>query len=180
VRPHHRTFALLLAALAALAMAGCGDDDEADDTPLTGGPAVEAPTLHAEFDSGSIAPPYNHAAVFEIRAEDSSMHAQYTLMYRYRDGAGELPPDADADLAWDGMLTGDAETRARGLLDRPGLGGKADDGVGGPSWKVLVMRPDGITDGGIPADEGAWRALLCAIDAQARQATGRTGTAQSC
>jgi hypothetical protein len=171
--------ALLLALLPALLTAACGDDDEAADAPTSAAAAVPT-TMHVEFDSGSIAPPYNHEAVLDLRLEGAHVEGSYRLTYRYRDALDTVEEGADEDVAWSGALAGEVADRARSLAARPALGGKEPEGVGGSSWRIVVNAGDGRHVTGAPEDETAWQALLCAVDAQARQAAGRTGTAQSC
>lgn len=171
--------ALVLALLAALLTAACGDDDEGAETasePVAAG----ATTMHVEYDSGSIPPPYNHEAVLDLRLEAAHVEGDYRLTYRYRDAADTQPADADDDVAWSGALEGTAADQARSLAAAPGLNGKEPEGVGGSSVVVLVDGVDGRRVEGVPGDADAWRALLCAVDGQARQALGRDGAAQSC
>lgn len=170
---------MLLALLAALPTAACGDDGEADDTPASTA-AAGPTTMHVEFDSGSIAPPYNHEAVLDLRLEEAHVEGKYRLTYRYRDALETQEAGADEDVAWSGALEGGVAEQARTLAASPGLGGAEPEGVGGSSWRIVVDGGDGRHVVGVPEDEAAWTALLCAVDAQARRAMDRTGTAQSC
>jgi hypothetical protein len=110
------------------------------------------------------------------------VEADYRLVYGYRDALEQLPPDADQDLAWQGTLDAATAEQARALAEGPGLEPPPEDGpIGGPSWEIEVLGPDGEpTAAGTPRDADAWQALGCAIDAQARQALGRDGAAESC
>jgi hypothetical protein len=170
----------LLAVLALLATAAaCGDDEP--EAPTTSAAATTGETtMHVEFDSGSIAPPYNHEVALDVRLAASGAEGTYRLTYRYRDAMDTLPSDSDGDLAWSGTLDGGLTEQVRALAASPGLDGEEPEGVGGSSWRIVVDGGDGAHAVGIPADDTPWRALLCGVDEQARQELGRTGTAQSC
>jgi hypothetical protein len=177
VRPHHVPFAVLATALAICTASACGEDAQAPpSTTAASGPS----TLHVEYDSGSIAPPWNHELVLDLRVAPQQVEGDYRLTYRYRSAAQPLPAGADEDLAWSGALEGPAADDARSLVARPDLTGHEPTGVGGHSWSVEIVGPDGTARTGVPEDEDPWHSLACAVDAQARRALGRNGAAQSC
>jgi hypothetical protein len=138
--------------------------------------AAGAGTVDVDYRSGSVPPPYNYELTLHVEVGGDAATADYALTYRYRDA---LPDDStepvDEDVQWSGAVDDATADLARGLVADPALTGTVDENaVGGDSWDVSVT-PDGEdAQTGVPADPDRYRALICAVDAQARQAPGAT------
>ena len=131
-------------------------------------------TVDIHYRTGSVPPPYNYELTLQVEVGADAATADYALTYRYRDA---LPDDStepvDEDVQWRGDVDAATADLARGLLADPGLTGTVDeDAVGGDSWDVSVTPGGEDAQTGVPADPDRYRALICAVDAQARQAPG--------
>ena len=162
--------ALPLAGLALLlVLSACGDDGPAK-------PSAELTTVTLVYESGSIAPPYNHNWTMIAQLSGASRTIDYRLTYRYRTAATVLPPNADTDLAYNAPI-GDLAARFAALAAETTFVKESKDEprrVGADTFNVAFNSSGGSIRSGKPVNRDAWLKLAAEVDALARKAGGRT------
>ena len=131
-------------------------------------------TVDIDYRTGSVPPPYNYELTLQVEVGADAATADYALTYLYRDALSDDGTEpVDADVQWSGAVDAATADLARGLVADPALTGTVDENaVGGDSWDVSVTADGEDAQTGVPADPDRYRALICAVDAQARQAPG--------
>jgi hypothetical protein len=136
--------------------------------------AAETGTIDIRYTTGPLPPVYNYELTLKVDVAADGTTAAYTLTYPYKDS---VPADSTEpvgeDVQWNGVVDDATTEIALGLLAEPGLTPAADDGaVGGDTWDVSVEAAGADAQSGVPDDADRYNDLICAVDAQARQAPG--------
>jgi hypothetical protein len=151
--------------------------EDATTTETTSGESTAAAatgTIDIQYTTGPLPPVYNYEITLKVDVAADGTTADYKLTYPYADSVpADSTEQAGEDVQWSGVVDDATTEIARGLLAEPGLTPPADDGaVGGDTWDVSVTAAGTDAQTGVPDDADRYDDLICAVDAQARQAPG--------